>query len=399
MQPPSTVGLPIPNEQPQQWVMFQQQQPPPPMAIHQQQYMAQVEQAGVYQSNSQNPGEVRSLWVGDLQFWMDENYIYGCFYHTGEVSNVKIIRNKQTMVSEGYGFIEFNSHAAAERVLQTYNGAIMPQTEQTFRLNWAAFGMSDRRTDGVGQDHTIFVGDLAPDVSDYVLQETFRSHYSSVKGAKVVMDTITGRSKGYGFVRFGDESEKTRAMSEMNGVYCSSRPMRISVATPKKSMGVTQQYNTKDYGAASAQGFVTDNDPNNTTVFVGGLDPNVTDEDLRQVFAQFGELVSVKIPAGKGCGFVQFTQRACAEEAIQKLHGTVIGQQSVRLSWGRSPANKQRQSGVWGQAQSDPNQGNLNYYNYGQGYEGYGYAPPPQEGTVYAYPSYPGYGSYPQQTS
>jgi hypothetical protein len=33
--------------------------------------------------------------------------------------------------------------------------------------------------------------------------------------------------------------------------------------------------------------------------------------------------------------------RACAEEAIQKLHGTVIGQQSVRLSWGRSPANKQ----------------------------------------------------------
>jgi RNA recognition motif-containing protein len=123
----------------------------------------------------------------------------------------------------------------------------MPQTEQTFRLNWAAFGMSDRRSDGgSNQDHTIFVGDLAPDVSDYVLQETFRSRYPSVKGAKVVMDTITGRSKGYGFIRFGDENEKTRAMSEMNGVYCSSRPMRISMATPKKSMGVaSQQYNTK----------------------------------------------------------------------------------------------------------------------------------------------------------
>ena len=33
--------------------------------------------------------------------------------------------------------------------------------------------------------------------------------------------------------------------------------------------------------------------------------------------------------------------RAAAEEAIQKLHGTSIGQQTVRLSWGRSPANKQ----------------------------------------------------------
>ena len=158
------------------------------------------------------------------------------------------------MASEGYGFIEFNSHLAAERVLQTFNGTLMPQTEQAFRLNWAAFGMSDRRSDGGStgggsagsQDHTIFVGDLAPDVSDYVLQETFRSRYPSVKGAKVVMDTITGRSKGYGFVRFGDENEKTRAMSEMNGVYCSSRPMRISMATPKKSMGVaSQQYSTK----------------------------------------------------------------------------------------------------------------------------------------------------------
>lgn len=33
------------------------------------------------------------------------------------------------------------------------------------------------------------------------------------------------------------------------------------------------------------------------------------DEDLRQPFSQFGEIVSVKIPAGKACGFVQFANR------------------------------------------------------------------------------------------
>ena len=33
--------------------------------------------------------------------------------------------------------------------------------------------------------------------------------------------------------------------------------------------------------------------------------------------------------------------RASAEEAVQRLHGTMIGQQAVRLSWGRSPASKQ----------------------------------------------------------
>lgn len=155
--------------------------------------------------------------------------------------SVKIIRNKITGLPEGYGFIEFVSHEAAERILQTYNGLQMPGTEQTFRLNWASFGMGERRGDPAA-DHSIFVGDLAPDVTDYMLQETFRTHYSSVRGAKVVTDPNTGRSKGYGFVKFADEAEKNRAMTEMNGVYCSTRPMRISAATPKKTTGVQIQY-------------------------------------------------------------------------------------------------------------------------------------------------------------
>lgn len=111
----------------------------------------------------------------------------------------------------------------------------MPNAEQTFRLNWAAYGAGEKRSDE-SNDFTIFVGDLAADVTDYMLQETFRSHYPSVRGAKVVIDRITGRSKGYGFVRFGDASEQTRAMTEMNGIFCSTRPMRIGPATTKKTV-------------------------------------------------------------------------------------------------------------------------------------------------------------------
>ncbi|KAI5077524.1 hypothetical protein GOP47_0007348 [Adiantum capillus-veneris] len=392
---PSPNGVNIDPQQQQQWAMAA------PM-----QGMAGMQPQQLYvQCNvapgPQNADDIRTLWVGDLQFWMDENYIASCFAHTGEVLNVKIIRNKQTMASEGYGFVEFVSHTSAERILNTYNGAPMPQTEQAFRLNWASFGMGERRMEG--SDLSIFVGDLAGDVTDQVLQETFKSRYASVKGARVVTDTLTGRSKGYGFVRFGDDAERTRSMTEMNGVYCSSRPMRINVATPKKALNQQQQFNAKassstyqGYGS-SAQGS-SENDPNNTTVFVGGLDPNVKDQDLRHIFGQYGELVSVKIPVGKGCGFVQFVNRSAAEEAIQKLHGSLIGQQTVRLSWGRSPANKQPgQYGGWNQAQSDPSQWNPGYYTYNQGYEGYGYAPNLQDGSAYGYSSYPSYGTYPQQ--
>ena len=44
-------------------------------------------------------------------------------------------------------------------------------------------------------------------------------------------------------------------------------------------------------------------------IFVGGLDSNISDDQLRQVFSQYGELVHVKIPVGKRCGFVQFADR------------------------------------------------------------------------------------------
>ena len=161
-----------------------------------------------------------------------------------QVSSIKIIRNKQTGQSEGYGFVEFFSRATAEKILHSYNGTLMPNTEQPFRINWATFSTGDRRTDA-GSDLSIFVGDLASDVTDALLQETFASRFPSVKGAKVVTDSNTGRSKGYGFVRFGDENERSRAITEMNGTFCSSRPMRIGVATPKKASGYQQQYSSQ----------------------------------------------------------------------------------------------------------------------------------------------------------
>lgn len=315
---------------------------------------------------------------------MDENYLRDCFAQTGEAASVKVIRNKLTMQSECYGFVEFSSHAAAERVLQTYNNTLMPNVEQNYRLNWAFYGTGEKRTDDAS-DYTVFVGDLSADVTDYTLQETFRAHYQSVKGAKVVMDRVTGRSKGYGFVRFGDESEQLRAMSEMNGVMCSGRAMRVGAATNKKNATGTASYQ-------STPGTQNDSDPNNTTIFVGNLDSNVTDEHLRQTFGPYGELVHVKIPAGKQCGFVQYASRSSAEDALRALNGLQLGGRSVRLSWGRNQTTKQPQAeqNQWNNAAA--------YYGYPQGYDPYGYASAPQDPNMY-YGGYPGYGGYamPQQ--
>lgn len=169
-------------------------------------------------------------------------------------------------------------------------------------------------------------------------------------------DPITGLSRGYGFVRFTDEADQQRALQEMQGVYCGNRPMRISTATPKNKnqqggppMGMQagpmggQMYGMNPYGmspfAGQAQPMNQFTDPNNTTVFVGGLSGYVTEDELRSFFQGFGEITYVKIPPGKGCGFVQFVQRHAAEMAINQMQGYPIGNSRVRLSWGRSQNN------------------------------------------------------------
>ncbi|KAI5393100.1 polyadenylate-binding protein RBP47C [Lathyrus oleraceus] len=384
MQYPTAMVMPHHMMPPQHYA------PPPYVPYHHHQYQQQPlhvphQHQNHHQQHGSN-GENKTLWIGDLLNWMDENYLHRCFASTGEITSIKVIRNKHSGISEGYGFVEFFSHATAEKVLQNYAGILMPNADQSFRLNWATFSTGDKGSDNV-TDLSIFVGDLAADVTDIVLHETFASSYPSVKAAKVVYDANTGRSKGYGFVRFGDESERSQAMTEMNGVYCSTRPMRIGAATPRKSSGYQQG------GQSNGTSSQSETDSTNTTIFVGGLDPNVTDEDLRQTFSEYGEITSVKIPVGKGCGFVQFANRNNAEEALQKLNGTMIGKQTVRLSWGRNPANKQFRFdfGSW----PGP-------YFPSPIYDGYGYMPSPHhDPSTYplAYGGYPIYGGHQQQVS
>ncbi|KAF9516778.1 hypothetical protein BS47DRAFT_1390368 [Hydnum rufescens UP504] len=94
------------------------------------------------------------------------------------------------------------------------------------------------------------------------------------------------------------------------------------------------------FAADSTAGSVGNStDQYNTTVFVGGLSGLVPEDTLRSFFSPFGDIHYVKIPPGKGCGFVQFVRKADAARAIEKMHGYSIGGSKIRLSWGRSQFN------------------------------------------------------------
>lgn len=55
------------------------------------------------------------------------------------------------------------------------------------------------------------------------------------KGLQVITDPLTGRTKGFGFVRFADEKERDEAIQEMAGTVINDRPIRVSTATARRA--------------------------------------------------------------------------------------------------------------------------------------------------------------------
>eukprot|EP00299_Pterocystis_sp_00344_P007980 c2839_g1_i1.p1 GENE.c2839_g1_i1~~c2839_g1_i1.p1 ORF type:complete len:366 (+),score=92.50 c2839_g1_i1:138-1235(+) len=230
-------------------------------------------------------------------------------------------------------------------VLDTFGGKEIPNFPgKIFRLNW---GERKQTVPVSGDEFSMFIGDLSPLATEQLLFDIFKQRYPSCLNVKLVTDHGTGASAGYGFVRFLDKDEGERAIREMRGFMVLDRPLKTSQAQSKKnqSQGVSFMYNptpntmitfTKQPPPLDSIVAGGDDDPSNTTIFVGNLDPSVTEEIMGQSFAQFGNVLQARIPqVNKGIGFVTMADHVQAANAIAYMNGALIGTRPLRCSWGK----------------------------------------------------------------
>ncbi|KAM7257346.1 hypothetical protein ACFE04_013087 [Oxalis oulophora] len=77
------------------------------------------------------------------------------------------------------------------------------------------------------------------------------------------------------------------------------------------------------------------------TLYVGGIDGRITEQDLRDNFYAYGEIESVKMKLDRACGFVTYTTREGAEKAVEELSNKlVIKGMRLKLTWVRPQAPK-----------------------------------------------------------
>ena len=88
------------------------------------------------------------LYVGQLSFSVDSNALGDFFSAAGQVTSAKVITDRETGRSKGFGFVEFSTEEEAQKAINDFNGQ---------ELNGRAINVSiakpqeDRKSGGGGR--------------------------------------------------------------------------------------------------------------------------------------------------------------------------------------------------------------------------------------------------------
>ncbi|MEM9730830.1 MAG: RNA-binding protein [Myxococcota bacterium] len=111
-------------------------------------------------------------------------------------------------------------------------------------------------------------------------------------------------------------------------------------------------------------------------MFVGNLDYGTTDQELRELFGEIGEVVDVHIPKDRetgrprGFAFVRFAAEEHAAQAVEQIHGREVAGRALRLDIAEDRPRQQRPRRDYGGGRGDrgdrgPGGGNRGGYNRG----------------------------------
>ncbi|MBI2053813.1 MAG: RNA-binding protein [Candidatus Staskawiczbacteria bacterium] len=94
----------------------------------------------------------------------------------------------------------------------------------------------------------LYVGGLSYDTTEATLKEAF-SAVGTVESAVIIIDKMTNRSKGFGFVEMATEEEAQKAVETLNGKELDGRTLTVNEARPMESRAPRQGgYNRDNRG-------------------------------------------------------------------------------------------------------------------------------------------------------
>ncbi|OGM41570.1 spliceosome-associated protein 49 [Aspergillus bombycis] len=166
------------------------------------------------------------------------------------------------------------------------------------------------------KEATVYIGNLDERVTDSLVWELMLQA-GRIVNVHLPKDRVTQSHQGYGFVEFISEEDAEYASRIMNSIRLYGKPVRVNKASADKQKSV-------EIGAE---------------LFVGNLDPMVTEQVLYDTFSRFGNLVNLPKIArddnnlSKGYGFVSFGDFESSDAAIANMNGQYLMNKQVSVQY------------------------------------------------------------------
>ncbi|XP_063770194.1 ELAV-like protein 2 isoform X13 [Pseudophryne corroboree] len=149
-----------------------------------------------------------NLIVNYLPQNMTQEELKSLFGSIGEIESCKLVRDKITGQSLGYGFVNYIDPKDAEKAINTLNGLRL-QTK-TIKVSYA------RPSSASIRDANLYVSGLPKTMTQKELEQLF-SQYGRIITSRILVDQVTGVSRGVGFIRFDKRIEAEEAIKGLNG--------------------------------------------------------------------------------------------------------------------------------------------------------------------------------------
>jgi RNA recognition motif-containing protein len=99
----------------------------------------------------------------------------------------------------------------------------------------------------------LFVGNLSFNTTENDLQEAFAAH-GTVAEVNLMMDRMSGRSRGFAFVTMSTPEEAQKAIAAMNGATLGDRALTVNDARPKEERPRGDRGPRREYGGGGGGG-------------------------------------------------------------------------------------------------------------------------------------------------
>ncbi|XP_019097026.1 PREDICTED: RNA-binding protein 39 [Camelina sativa] len=175
---------------------------------------------------------------------------------------------------------------------------------------------------------TVFAYQIALRATERDVYEFF-SRAGKVRDVRIIMDRISRRSRGIGYVEFYDTMSVPMAIA-LSGQPLLGQPVMVKPSEAEKNL-------VQSTTAAGAGGMLGPYSGGARRLYVGNLHINMSEDDLRKVFEPFGSVELVQVPRDetglcKGFGFVQFARLEDARNALNLNGQLEIVGRAIKVS-------------------------------------------------------------------